>query len=151
MSTLRRLTQIAAATAAFTAFATVGTAEWDPSAIKITPPDNIPWVKTVNSDTAILAGDPNKPGIYVELTRWHAGHNSRPHFHSTDRYIYVISGTWWVGTGKKYDPSITKPLGPGSYVVHPAGGSHWDGAKDADCVIEIVGMGPVTTTSSEEK
>jgi hypothetical protein len=25
---------------------------------------------------------------------------SRPHFHSNDRFITVLKGTWWVGTGK---------------------------------------------------
>jgi hypothetical protein len=148
---LKCISRCAVAAAAFMAFGPVGSAEWDPSAIHITPPENIPWVKTANSDTAILAGDPNKPGIYVELTRWHAGHMSRPHYHMYDRYITVISGTWWVGTGTKYDPDITKPMPAGSFVVHPAKGIHWDGAKDADCVIEIVGMGPATTTNAEVK
>jgi len=144
--------QFVIAVAAFVALAPVGSAEWDPSAIKITPPDNIQWNKTANNDTAILVGDPNKEGLYVELLRWHEGHNSRPHFHPHDRYIYVISGTWWVGTGNVYDHSIEKPLGAGSYVVHPAGGVHWDGAREGkgDCVIEIVGMGPATSTPAEK-
>jgi quercetin dioxygenase-like cupin family protein len=148
---LRRTLQFSFAVAAFMALGSTGSAEWDPSAIHITPPDQIPWKDNGASATAILAGDPSKPGIYVELTKWHAGHMSRPHTHPNDRYIYVISGTWWVGTGPKYDPNITKPMTPGSYVVHPAGGIHWDGAKDADCVIEIVGMGPATSTPAEQK
>jgi hypothetical protein len=76
---------------------------------------------------------------------------SRPHYHQFDRYIYVISGTWWVGTGTKFDPSTTVGMPPGSFVTHYAKGIHWDGAKDADCVIEIVGMGPATTTNAEVK
>ena len=76
---------------------------------------------------------------------------SRPHFHPYDRYITVISGTWWVGTGTKYDPNTTVGMPPGSFVTHYAKGIHWDGAKDADCVIEIVGMGPATTTNAEVK
>jgi hypothetical protein len=40
---------------------------------------------------------------------------------------------------------------PGSFVTHYAKGIHWDGAKDGDCVIEIVGMGPATTTNAEIK
>ena len=145
--------RFAIAAAAFMMLVPVGSAEWDPSSIKITPPDNVPWVKTANNDTAILVGDPNKEGLYVELLRWHEGHNSRPHFHPHDRYIYVISGTWWVGTGNVYDHSIEKPVGPGTYVVHPAGGIHWDGAREGkgDCVIEIVGMGPATSTPAEKK
>jgi long-subunit fatty acid transport protein len=76
---------------------------------------------------------------------------SRPHFHPFDRYITVISGTWWVGTGTKYDPNTTVGMPAGSFVTHYAKGIHWDGAKDADCVIEIVGMGPATTTPAAQK
>jgi hypothetical protein len=147
----RRVFQFTVALAAFVTVGSVMAADLDPSAIKMTLPDKIPWKVSANSDTAILAGDPEKPGIYVELTRWHAGHMSRPHFHQNDRYIYVISGTWWVGTGTKYDPNLTVPMSPGSYVTHYAKGIHWDGAKDADCVIEIVGMGPATSTQAEVK
>jgi hypothetical protein len=145
--------QFVAAAAAFVTFGSVMSADLDPAAIKMTLPDKIPWVENerAGSAAAILAGDPSKPGIYVELTKWHAGHMSRPHFHPNDRYIYVISGTWWVGTGTKFDPNTTVGMPPGSYVTHYAKGIHWDGAKDADCVIEIVGMGPATSTPAEVK
>ncbi len=123
----------------------------DPAILKLTLPKDIPWKDNGAAATAILAGDPSKPGIYVELTKWHAGHMSRPHYHPYDRYIYVISGTWWVGTGPKYDPASTTPVPAGSFVTHVAKGIHYDGAKDADCVIEIVGMGPATTTPAEKK
>lgn len=147
--------KFAAAIAAFVTFGSVMSADLDPGAIKITPPDKIPWVENekAGSAAAILAGDPSKPGIYVELTKWHAGHMSRPHFHPNDRYIYVISGTWWVGTGTKYDPNSTVPMAPGSFVTHYGKGIHYDGAKVGygDCVIEIVGMGPATSTPAEVK
>jgi len=144
--------QFTVALGAFITFGSVMSADLDPAAIKVTLPDKIPWVENASgSATAILAGDPAKPGIYVELTKWHAGHMSRPHFHQFDRYIYVISGTWWVGTGTKYDPNSTVPIPPGSYVTHYAKGIHYDGAKDADCVLEIVGMGPATSTPAEVK
>ena len=148
---MSRLFQFTVAILVFATFGSVMAADLDPTAIRMTLPDKIPWKITPNADTAILAGDPSKPGIYVELTRWHAHHMSRPHFHPYDRYIYVISGTWWVGTGTKYDPDSTVPMAPGSYVTHFAKGIHYDGAKDADCVIEIVGMGPATSTGAEVK
>jgi hypothetical protein len=137
--------------ALFLASCTILAAALDPSAIQMTLPKDIKWTDNGQSATAILAGDPNKPGIYVELTRWHAGHMSRPHFHQFDRYIYVIQGTWWVGTGTKYDPDSTVPMPTGSFVTHFGKGIHYDGAKDADCIIEIVGMGPATSTPAEVK
>jgi hypothetical protein len=150
MFILRRAFQLSVAAAAFMTLGSVMAADLDPSVIHMTLPDKIPWKIGKNSDAAILAGDPNKPGIYVELTRWHAGNMSRPHYHPFDRYITVISGTWYVGTGTHWDPNQTVGMPPGSFVTHTAKGVHWDGAKDADCVIEIVGMGPATSTQVPE-
>ena len=132
--------------------ATVSAEDLNPAAIMITPPKDIKWVEGAGgAANAILAGDPNKPGIYVELTKWHGGHMSRPHFHQNDLFIYVISGTWWVGTGTKYDPDSTKPIQAGSYVTHFAKQVHYDGSKEGDTVLEIVGMGPATSTPAEVK
>jgi hypothetical protein len=126
-------------------------AEPDPKAVTYTAPDKIVWTKGAGADTATVQGDPSKPGIYIQLLKWHPGNMSRPHFHSTTRYITVISGTWWIGTGPKYDPASTYPAPAGSYVVDLPGGIHYDGAKDTECVLEIVGMGPMTTTQAEQK
>ena len=124
----------------------------DPKVAAITPPDKIQWVKgPLGADTAVLVGDPNKPGLYVVLVKWRAHNMSRPHFHPNDRYITVLSGTWWVGTGTKFDPASTVPVGPGTYVRHFAKQVHYDGAKDGDCVLEIVGQGPETMTAAETK
>jgi len=110
--------------------------------MSVTLPDKINWRRSASADTAILQGDPSKPGLYIELVRWHAGNMSRPHMHPTARYITVISGTWWLGSGTKFDPASTYPGKAGTYVVHHPNEMHYDGAKDEDCVIQIVGMGP---------
>jgi hypothetical protein len=126
-------------------------AEPDPKAVAYTLPDKIEWKVGAASDTANVQGDPSKPGLYIQLLKWHPHNMSRPHFHSTERYITVISGTWWIGTGTKYDPDSTYPAPAGTYVVDRANGIHYDGAKDSECMLEIVGMGPVATTQAEVK
>jgi hypothetical protein len=127
-------------------------AELNPAAVIYTLPDKIAWKINPNgADNAVLLGDPSKEGLYIVLVRWHAGHMSHPHFHPNDRFITVISGTWWVGTGTKFDPDTTVPMPAGSYVVHYGKQVHYDGAKDGDCVLEIVGEGPATATPAEEK
>ena len=126
-------------------------ADPDPKIILYTAPDKIVWRKGAASDTALIQGDPSKPGIYIQLIKWHPGNMSRPHYHSTERYITVLSGTWWMGWGPKYDPASTYPAKAGSYVVDIPGGIHYDGAKDEECMLEIVGMGPMTTTQAEQK
>jgi len=63
----------------------------------------------------------------------------------------VISGTWWVNTGPKYDMENAKPVPAGSFVIHYGKEIHYDGAKDEPCVLQIVGMGPATSTAAEQK
>lgn len=125
--------------------------ELDPKAITIQLPAEIKWVKGNGSESATLVGDPSKPGLYVVLQKWLPHNNSRPHFHPNDRYITVLSGTWWVNTGPKYDPDGMKPVPAGSFVTHFAKEIHYDGAKDGECVLQIVGMGPATGTAAEQK
>ncbi|MBZ5580256.1 MAG: cupin domain-containing protein [Acidobacteriia bacterium] len=151
MSTLSRSVLSALLFAAPLFLAPVRAAEPDPKAISITLPDKINWRKSPNADTAILQGDPSKPGLYIQLIRWHAGNMSRPHTHNSERYIYVISGTWWIGTGPHYDPASTYPVTAGTYVIDRPNEIHYDGAKDADCVIYLVGIGPTSTTPAEAK
>jgi len=125
----------------------------NPAALKLQLPNQIKWDDDMarGESTAILAGDPTKEGLYVELVKWHAHHMSHPHFHPNDRFITVISGTWWVGTGTKFDPDSTVAVPPGSFVKHVGKQVHYDGAKDEDTLLEIVGEGPATATPAEVK
>jgi len=127
-------------------------ADLNPRALAYKLPNQITWVDESNgAKQAVVEGDPDKPGLYVLLIRWPAHNMSRPHFHPNDRFITVISGTWWVGTGSKFDPDSTVPMPPGTFVKHFAKEIHYDGAKDVDTVLEIVGMGPATSTPAETK
>lgn len=119
-------------------------ASLDPKTIKITLPADIKWVDSANglTSTAVLAGDPNKPGYYVILMKWRPGSGSRPHAHPNDRFVNVVSGTWWVATGKEFNKENMKPVPAGSFVVHTAGEVHYDGPKDSEVIVQISGMGP---------
>lgn len=57
----------------------------------------------------------------------------------------ALSGTWWVGTGDKFDPDNTAPMPAVTYVTHYAGKIHYDDAKDGETIIEMHGMGPATS------
>jgi hypothetical protein len=129
-------------------------AELNPAAVIYKLPDQIQWsaADARGVQTAVVVGDPSKPGLYMVFTKWLAGnHFSHPHFHPNDRFITVIKGTWWVGSGTKYDPDSTVPMPAGSFVTHFGKQVHYDGAKDEDAVLLIVGDGPATATAAEEK
>jgi len=125
----------------------------DPAAVIFKLPDQIKWTENPASGNAnaVLHGDPSKPGLYIVLVKWYPGHMSHPHFHPNDRFITVISGTWWVGSGPKFAPETTVPMPAGSFVTHFGKQIHYDGAKDVETVLEIVGDGPATSTPAEEK
>jgi quercetin dioxygenase-like cupin family protein len=122
----------------------------DPQSLTLLTPEQIVWKDNGGNRTATLAGDPGKPGLYVQMLTWPKGHFSRPHVHDKDRFAYVLSGTWWVGTGTKFDPAnLTVPMKAGSFVTDLANGVHWDGAKDEDTTIILIGEGPVATKGAE--
>ena len=149
---LRSLLMAASAASIFGLFGLVNAAEPDPKVLAYTLPANIKWTTSASGNsTAVLYGDPSKPGLYIVLTKWSPGHMSRPHSHPNDRFITVISGTWWVGTGPNYDPASTKAIPAGSFVTHYVKQIHYDGAKDGECLLQIVGMGPAESTSAEKK
>jgi hypothetical protein len=143
---------VAFAIATIVSLASAKTTDLNPAAIAYKLPDQIKWSDDDSgAKRAVITGDLSKPGLYVVLVRWTAHHMSRPHFHPNDRFITVLSGTWWVGTGAKFDPDSTVPLAAGSVVTHFGKQIHYDGAKDGDAVLEIVGEGPATATPAEEK
>jgi len=129
-------------------------AELNPAAVIYKLPDQIPWgpVNAAGAHSAVVVGDPTKPGFYAVYNKWTKGnHFSRPHFHPNDRYIVVLQGTWWVGSGPKFDPANTTPMPTGGFVTHFGKQVHWDGAKDEDAVLLVMGEGPATSTAAEEK
>jgi hypothetical protein len=140
---------------ALTAMTGIGAAaELNPAAVIYKLPDQIPWgpVNPAGAQSAVVVGDPSKPGFYMVYNKWTKGnHFSRPHFHPNDRYIVVLQGTWWVGSGPKFDPANSTPIPAGSFVTHFGKQVHWDGAKDEDAVLLIIGEGPATSTAAEEK
>ncbi|MGZ5086009.1 MAG: cupin domain-containing protein [Usitatibacter sp.] len=125
----------------------------DPGAITITRLEDIKWVDNAAGTAAqsVIYGDPAKPGPYAYFVKWKAGNMSRPHFHPNDRWIAVLSGTWWVGTGDRFDPEGTVPVQAGTFVLHTAKGIHYDGAKQGDVILMIHGEGPATSVPAERK
>ena len=94
----------------------------------------------------VLYGNPAEEGLYIIRVRFPAGGTSRPHFHSQDRFVTVIEGTWNAGIDASHDMTITTPIPAGGYMMHPAGAVHYDGSRGGPVVVEIRGFGPVSTT-----
>ena len=122
----------------------------DPSHVVFAAPETLKWVGEGGQRHVDLLGDPSKPGLYVRLAKWLPGNMSRPHYHSTIRYFYVASGTWWVGSSNTYDPAKTYPMRAGTFVTHFPSKAHFDGAKDEPGVLVEIGEGPVVSTQCKQ-
>src|ERR1043166_1375111 len=94
-------------------------------------------------------GGPTKPGFYMVMNRFQPGNFSKPHFHPNDRFITVLKGTWYVGTGNKWDKDATIGVKTGGAVTHYGKEVHYDGAKDEEVIVLITGQGPATMTPVE--
>ena len=94
-------------------------------------------------------GDPAKPGLYAIRRRFKPGEMSRPHYHDKERLVTVIKGTWYTGEGDVFDAAKTTPVKTGGFMLHPAGMHHYDGAKDQEVIVQIIGIGPVQTVNTE--
>lgn len=109
-------------------------------------PDDVRWRDIPGghgAQQARLAGDPDKAGMYVVRVKFPPHVMDLPHWHPNARYVTVLQGTWYAGTGTVFDPAQATPMPPGSFMLHPARAPHWDGsAGDETVIVQIVGEGP---------
>jgi quercetin dioxygenase-like cupin family protein len=119
----------------------------EPQFVRITP-EEVQWRAIPGAhgaEMATLQGDSDKPGIYVIRVKFPPHLMDLPHWHPNARYITVLAGTWYTGTGDTFDVSKAVPLKPGSFMMHPAKAAHWDGsAGDETVIVQIIGEGPGT-------
>ena len=118
-------------------------------------PDQIEWKAPPVSpgpSTAVLFGDPSKPGVYVTRVKFPAGFKLMPHTHPDEwRTVVVLSGTIYFGLGDKWDEPQLKPRPAGSFFSEAKGAPHFVSAKDGEVIIQVTGMGPSGTTLIPQK
>lgn len=96
-------------------------------------------------EIAPLIGDSTKPGPYVERVKFPPNSISQAHSHPEARAYTIISGTWYVGYGDKFDPAKLKALPAGSFYTEPANVNHFSQIKEDGVTVQIVGVGPSAT------
>jgi hypothetical protein len=117
-------------------------------------PETVTWVDYPGDGAqfgikeAFIYGDPTKPGLYVIRIKFPPGVMSSPHSHPETRIGTVIKGTWWTGTGEKYDPKSMTAVPVGGLMVHPAGKFHYDGARNEETIVQMMGVGPTGKTTA---
>jgi hypothetical protein len=105
----------------------------------------------VKSGNNRVYGSASQPGFYIVQQRFAPNQINRPHYSTMDRWITVITGTWYSGKGKVFRPKDMIPLPPGSVMYYPAHFVHYDGNQDGtETIGQIMGYGPVQTVQAEE-
>ena len=95
--------------------------------------------------TIVLKGDPNETGVYTIMLRVPPHTKIAAHSHRDDRVATVVSGTWRIGYGDKFEESKLKVLPPGSFYTEPPGRNHFAETADEPVVVQITGFGPSST------
>jgi quercetin dioxygenase-like cupin family protein len=109
-----------------------------PNALKWGPaPPSLP----PGAQVAVLDGDPGKDGPYVLRAKLPSGYKVPPHTHPTDENVTVISGTFHIAMGDKFDATKGDAVKAGGFFSAKKGMQHYGWTTGAT-VIQVHGMGP---------
>src|SRR5215813_4093661 len=95
--------------------------------------------------TRLLKGDPNKAGLYTIQLTIPANTKIEAHTHPDDRVATVVSGTWYIGYGTRFDEKSLKALVSGSFYTEPLAVAHFARTGDRTVIVQITGYGPSGT------
>jgi hypothetical protein len=109
-------------------------------------PNSIQWQNgppalPAGAKFAVLEGDPAKEGLFTMRLSVPDGYKIPPHSHPAVEHVTVISGTFQIGMGDKFDESKLNPMAAGTFGFLAPKMHHFAMAK-GDTVIQLHGVGP---------
>jgi quercetin dioxygenase-like cupin family protein len=142
---MKKFLALAAATG-IAAFALAQTPEKHDASVH--QPPEIKWQQgpaalPPGAKAALLEGDPAKDGPFTMRLLMPDGYKIAPHTHPKVEHVTVISGTFNLGMGEKFDESAGRAMPAGTFGFWPAGMKHFAWAK-GETIIQLHGMGPWT-------
>jgi quercetin dioxygenase-like cupin family protein len=124
----------------------------DASVVKLPQDIEFKGPLTGAPQTAVLYGNPSKPGVYVVRVRFPVGFKLMPHFHPDEwRTGVVLSGNYYFGLGEQWDEGKLKAYPAGTFFSEPKGTPHFVWAKDGEVIVQFTGMGPTGVTQIPQK
>jgi len=117
-------------------------------------PEHVRWFTppyyTDGRQRAQLYGDSSQGGAWVDRVMIPAGGRVLAHTHPQDELVTVIEGTWYLGEGERFDPAKLKGYRQGSFIVIPAGVSHFVAAKESAVIVQRSGTDKFVTDYLEK-
>lgn len=92
--------------------------------------------------SALLIGDPAKPGVFIVRLKFPPNYQIPAHTHPYAEVITVLSGQLGNGMGEKFDKSNGEILNAGDSFVLPAGHAHYVWTNDQETIVELIATGP---------
>jgi quercetin dioxygenase-like cupin family protein len=117
----------------------------------IVKPDDIVWQQgpptlPPGAKYFLIEGHPLKEGPIIMRLLLPAGYIIPAHFHPGAERATVISGTYNMGTGSKFDKQNCKKMPAGSVAVMPAGGIAHYGWASEETIVQVHIDGPLQIT-----
>jgi hypothetical protein len=109
-------------------------------------PDDVKWgpappVLPPGAQAAVLDGDPTKPGPFTIRIKAPDGYVIPAHWHSIEENLTIVSGSFGLGLGDKFDKSKIRYLPAGSYARLGKEERHFAVAK-GETIVQVHGEGP---------
>ena len=124
-------------------------AQQHPDGHTLLMPDGLKWVVPAvlpGAKLALVQGDPAKEGLFVYRFKFPAGFKVPPHFHKAGENVTVLSGTFFVGLGEKFDQGSGKELPVGGFIAIPPRHPHFAWAGPEETIVQVHGIGPTDIT-----
>lgn len=93
------------------------------------------------AEIAVLEGDPSKEGFFTMRLRLPDGYKIPPHWHPKVEHVTVVSSTFLIGMGERFDQRATKAMTAGSFGFWPANMKHFVEVKGTT-IVQLHGVGP---------
>ncbi len=114
----------------------------------MTTPDKVVWSACppflpTGALCATIQGDPSVPNaLFTIRSKLPDGYVIAPHTHPADEHLTILSGTFEVGLGEKFDAKALQPLPAGSYAMMAKNSPHFARAR-GETVLQVNALGPL--------
>jgi mannose-6-phosphate isomerase-like protein (cupin superfamily) len=90
---------------------------------------------------SVIEGPMNEAIPFTVRLKLPANYRIPPHTHPAVERVTVLSGTFHMGMGTKFDRNASHPVGPGDMMIMAAGTQHF-GWTEGEVLLQLHGTGP---------
>ena len=119
-----------------------GSAVGQQNAVILLTPADITWTtRPDGGKVSVIEGNLREAGPFTMRVIVRPGWSHPPLSHPVAEHLTVLSGTFYIGKGEKFDASEMKALPAGSFMVMPPNTPHFAMAKE-ETTLQIHATGP---------